>query len=175
MGDIDANAIVAVLRPISAKTPETASLLRTRIETILDAAKAKGLRTGDNPAAWAVACRRASRAMVGSSGSGTTATIRDRAGEQARHARELIEHARAHQLADESEAACQRGDLLQKRRALMEDWIGYCTSERLDVCQNCELPLASAERSPRCQHLSSSASDRCRSSSTIRSGYLRNR
>ncbi len=53
VADVDSMAIVAALKPIWTKTPETASRLRARIETILDAAKAKRLRSGDNPAAWA--------------------------------------------------------------------------------------------------------------------------
>jgi integrase len=49
---IDGHAIRAVLDPIWAAKPETASRLRGRLERILDAAKADGLREGDNPAAW---------------------------------------------------------------------------------------------------------------------------
>src|SRR5215475_561455 len=49
---IDGHAIRAVLDPIWKAKPETASRLRGRIERILDAAKAEGLREGDNPAAW---------------------------------------------------------------------------------------------------------------------------
>jgi len=44
--------ILAVLRPIWLATPETASRLRGRLEAVLDAAKAKNHRTGDNPASW---------------------------------------------------------------------------------------------------------------------------
>ena len=36
--------------------------------------------------------------------------------------REVIEHALAHKLKDQAEAAYQRGYLLQKRRLLMENW-----------------------------------------------------
>jgi integrase len=49
---IDGHAIRAVLDPIWKAKPETASRLRGRIERILDAAKADGLREGDNPAVW---------------------------------------------------------------------------------------------------------------------------
>jgi len=52
MDKIDGHAIRTVLDPIWAAKPETASRLRGRIERILDAAKAEGLREGDNPAAW---------------------------------------------------------------------------------------------------------------------------
>ena len=49
---ITTDDVLAVLRPIWTTKPETASRTRGRIERVLDAAKAKGLRTGDNPARW---------------------------------------------------------------------------------------------------------------------------
>jgi integrase len=44
--------VLAVLKPIWNQLPETASRLRGRIERVLDAAKAQGLRSGENPARW---------------------------------------------------------------------------------------------------------------------------
>jgi integrase len=44
--------VLAVLEPIWVKKAETASRIRGRIERVLDAAKAKGLRSGENPALW---------------------------------------------------------------------------------------------------------------------------
>jgi integrase len=44
--------ILAVLKPIWSTKTETASRLRGRVERVLNAAKAKGLRSGENPAAW---------------------------------------------------------------------------------------------------------------------------
>jgi len=44
--------IVRALKPIWTKTPETADRVRGRIERVLDAAIAKGYRTGENPARW---------------------------------------------------------------------------------------------------------------------------
>lgn len=44
--------VLAVLKTIWATKPETASRLRGRIERVLDAAKAKGVRSGENPARW---------------------------------------------------------------------------------------------------------------------------
>ena len=44
--------VLDVLTPIWSKKPETAARLRGRIERVLDAAKAKGFRSGENPAAW---------------------------------------------------------------------------------------------------------------------------
>jgi integrase len=49
---IDTEAVKAILKPLWARAPETASRLRGRIESILDAAKAQGHRSGENPAAW---------------------------------------------------------------------------------------------------------------------------
>lgn len=44
--------ILRVLQPLWSRTPETAERLRGRIENVLDAARAKGLRSGENPARW---------------------------------------------------------------------------------------------------------------------------
>lgn len=52
VSQIDTTAILAVLTPIWNTLPETASRLRGRIERVLDFAKAKGWRSGENPALW---------------------------------------------------------------------------------------------------------------------------
>lgn len=57
---------------------------------------------------------------------GFRSTFRDWAGSMTHHPREVIEHALAHQLKDKAEAAYQRGDLLQKRVLLMNDWSKFC-------------------------------------------------
>lgn len=44
--------VVAILKPIWAKKPETASRVRMRIEAVLNSAKALGWREGENPAVW---------------------------------------------------------------------------------------------------------------------------
>lgn len=44
--------VLEVLKPIWLTKPETAARLRGRIERVLDAAKAKGHRSGQNPALW---------------------------------------------------------------------------------------------------------------------------
>jgi integrase len=49
---VETSDVLAVLKPIWLEKPETASRLRGRIERVLNAAKAKGYRTGENPAAW---------------------------------------------------------------------------------------------------------------------------
>ncbi|WP_299809631.1 site-specific integrase [uncultured Roseibium sp.] len=52
LDEIDTAAILSVLQPIWQTKPETAIRLRGRLERVLDAAKAKGLRSGENPARW---------------------------------------------------------------------------------------------------------------------------
>lgn len=52
VADIDTAAVLDVLKSLWSAKPETASRLRGRIERVLDAAKARGLRTGENPARW---------------------------------------------------------------------------------------------------------------------------
>lgn len=49
---IETSHILATLNPLWRKIPKTAMALRGRIEMILDAAKVKGLRSGENPARW---------------------------------------------------------------------------------------------------------------------------
>ena len=44
--------VLTILKPIWTTKAETASRLRGRIEKVLDAAKAKGFRSGENPARW---------------------------------------------------------------------------------------------------------------------------
>lgn len=48
--EVTTEQILAVLQPIWLSKAETASRLRGRIERVLDAAKVKGLRSGENPA-----------------------------------------------------------------------------------------------------------------------------
>jgi integrase len=50
--EVDTEAVLAVLKPIWTTKPETANRVRNRIEAVLNAAKAKGLRSGENPAVW---------------------------------------------------------------------------------------------------------------------------
>ena len=52
LDEITTEDVLAVLKPIWLTKNETASRVRGRIERVLDAAKARGLRTGENPARW---------------------------------------------------------------------------------------------------------------------------
>lgn len=49
---IETADVLACLKPIWTTKPETASRVRGRIEKVLDAAKARGFRTLENPARW---------------------------------------------------------------------------------------------------------------------------
>jgi integrase len=49
---VDTALVIKVLDPIWSKKPETASRLRGRIEAVLDFAKVRGYRVGENPARW---------------------------------------------------------------------------------------------------------------------------
>jgi integrase len=62
---------------------------------------------------------------------GFRSTFRDWAGETTNHPREVIEAALAHRLKDKAEASYARGDLFDKRRALMEDWAMFANSGML--------------------------------------------
>jgi integrase len=57
---------------------------------------------------------------------GFRSTFRDWCAEDASYAGDLAEMALAHTLRDKTEAAYRRGDMLQKRRQMMEDWAAFC-------------------------------------------------
>lgn len=52
VAEVETAHVLEVLEPIWREKPETASRVRGRIETVLDAAKARGYRDGENPARW---------------------------------------------------------------------------------------------------------------------------
>ena len=52
VSDVDTADVLLALKPIWQTIPETASRVRARIEHVLDVAKVKGLRSGENPARW---------------------------------------------------------------------------------------------------------------------------
>jgi integrase len=49
---VDTSLVLKALEPVWTEKPETASRLRGRIESILNWAKVRGLRSGENPARW---------------------------------------------------------------------------------------------------------------------------
>jgi len=56
---------------------------------------------------------------------GFRSTFRDWAGDCTEHPREVVEAALAHAVGDAVERAYRRGDALEKRRRLMQDWADY--------------------------------------------------
>ncbi|NQW11057.1 MAG: integrase arm-type DNA-binding domain-containing protein [Alphaproteobacteria bacterium] len=52
VGSVDTNLVVQVLEPLWNTKTETASRLRGRIESVLNYAKVRGYRDGENPARW---------------------------------------------------------------------------------------------------------------------------
>ena len=57
---------------------------------------------------------------------GFRSTFRDWAAETTAYPREVAEMALAHAVGNQVEAAYRRGDLFEKRRALMRDWARHC-------------------------------------------------
>ena len=64
---------------------------------------------------------------------GFRSSFRDWAGETTSHARETAELALAHQIGNAAERSYRRGDALEKRRQLMQDWADYLDGERQAV------------------------------------------
>jgi integrase len=52
VASVDTALVMKILEPLWARVPETASRLRGRIESILDWARVRGYRNGENPARW---------------------------------------------------------------------------------------------------------------------------
>ncbi|MFT7243915.1 MAG: integrase [Candidatus Azotimanducaceae bacterium] len=67
---------------------------------------------------------------------GFRSTFRDWAAEQTTFAREVIEHALAHQLKDKAEAAYQRRTSVPKRKVLMQTWADYIDESRSGSLDN---------------------------------------
>jgi integrase len=57
---------------------------------------------------------------------GFRSTFRDWAAEQTAYPNEMLEMALAHTVSDKTEAAYRRGDMVEKRRRLMDDWAAFC-------------------------------------------------
>lgn len=71
--------------------------------------------------------RRMSRADLTTHG--FRSTFRDWAAERTNYPREVAEMALAHIVSDKVEAAYRRGDLLEKRFKMMEEWASFCAKE----------------------------------------------
>lgn len=73
------------------------------------------------------------RMDVGVTVHGFRSTFRDWAAERTSFQNEVCEAALAHTIESRVEAAYRRGDLLEKRRALMEEWAVYCLNDRASI------------------------------------------
>ena len=58
---------------------------------------------------------------------GFRSTFRDWAAETTDYPNEVVEMALAHTIKNKAEAAYRRGDMLERRRALMDDWASFTT------------------------------------------------
>src|SRR5262249_2253222 len=75
------------------------------------------------------------------SGHGMRSTLGDWAAETTPHPNHVVEMALAHKVGNAVEAAYRRGDLFEKRWALMNDWARYCESTPVE--QGKVVPLRS--------------------------------
>ena len=64
---------------------------------------------------------------------GFRSAFRDWAAEETDFASEVVEMALAHTISNAVERAYRRGNLLEKRRALMEAWAQYCEPRAAEV------------------------------------------
>lgn len=119
--------------------------LNSRCLEILDRAKALGCesryifpgRSLDRPLSNMVFLMTMRRMRLKFTAHGFRSSFRDWASESTNYSREICEMALAHAVSNKVEAAYRRGDLFDRRRALMEDWMTYATScNRLLLTEN---------------------------------------
>lgn len=67
---------------------------------------------------------------------GFRSTFRDWAAEQTAYPNEMLEMALAHTVSDKTEAAYRRGDMVEKRRRLMDDWAAFCGTPKSTSAEN---------------------------------------
>ena len=84
---------------------------------------------------------------------GFRSCFRDWCAKATAHPREVAEqalaHALAHALADKVEAAYRRGDMLEKRRRLMEAWGAFCAASAAAPAQGGTVRPIAAGRAAR--------------------------
>ena len=66
---------------------------------------------------------------------GLRSTFKDWAAETTGYPNEVSEMALAHKIRNQVEAAYRRGDLLEKRRHMMQDWSDFVTRSETTVVQ----------------------------------------
>jgi len=128
---IDTALVLKVLEPIWTEKPETAGRVRGRMESILDWAKVRGYRMGENPARW----------------KGHLDHLLPARGKRASEHRlqrhdgidPIEEAALAHVIGSKVEQAYRRGDMFEKRHLLMRQWATFCTAPVPDRQSNITL------------------------------------
>ena len=112
------------LSPAAVRVLKAAKALRSddKVEAVFEGRPKQPLST----AALTAVLKRMERRDI--TPHGFRSTFRDWAAEQTAFPREIAEAALAHVLTNKAEAAYQRGDLLERRRKLMEAWGRYATT-----------------------------------------------
>ncbi len=82
------------------------------------------------------------RMKVGVTVHGFRSSFRDWVAEETDHSPEVAEMALAHTIRNQVEAAYRRGDLLSRRKVLMNDWQDYCLAGSSDNLNNASVRLA---------------------------------
>jgi integrase len=75
---------------------------------------------------------------------GFRSTFRDWAAERTNYPNEVAEMALAHTINDKAERAYRRGELIDKRRRLMQDWAKFCSKVPIDKDNGKVVPLRKA-------------------------------
>ncbi len=86
-------------------------------------------RSGEKPLSNMVFLMSLRRMNVAATAHGFRSAFRDWASESTNHPREIAEMALAHSIENKVEAAYRRGDLLEKRRQLMDEWAMFAAAE----------------------------------------------
>lgn len=140
--DIGLPHVLAVLEPIWTKKTETASRLRSQAGMSAQALEftiLTALPHEDRNALMFASPRGGMlsemsltavlrRMKVDAVPHGFRSNFRDWCAERTNYPREVAEMALAHAIGDKVEAAYRRGDLFEKRRRLMKDWVAFCAN-----------------------------------------------
>ena len=142
VGEIDLDGETWTIPPERTKTARQhrVPLSRRSLEILVDAKELSGDspyifpgRSVGKPLSNMVLLMTLRRMGVNVTAHGFRSSFRDWASERTGFTREVCELALGHSVKDKTEAAYRRGDLLDKRRDLMEAWAAFATSTQADV------------------------------------------
>ena len=135
--DMDAALWTVPAERMKARREHRVPLSDAAIDVLRDAAKLRKIKHDDAPVfpgrngavplsnmALLMLLRRMERGDL--TAHGFRSTFRDWCAESTNYPREVAEAALAHTLKDKTEAAYQRGDMMEKRRRLMVEWAAFC-------------------------------------------------